>query len=145
MRKNPLLVANIFLWSRGKILLLKRSPKHTFGNRSPWNCPGGSIEFGETPREAIIREVQEETGITPDVHRLIALWSETFPTGVQIIVYSYFGTTESRDVRINHESIDSQWFSVSQAMKVETFPNFNDGLLSSLQYYRALERKGVSV
>lgn len=145
MRKSPLLVANIFLWSRGKILMLKRSPRHTFGNRSPWNCPGGSIEFGETPEAAIIREVQEETGITPHVHRLIALWAETFPTGVQIVVYSYFGTTDSRKVHINRESIASQWYSVSQALKLETFPNFNDGLLTSLQYYRALERKGVQL
>jgi mutator protein MutT len=29
-----------------------------------WNFPGGGIEEGETPEEACLREVREETGYT---------------------------------------------------------------------------------
>lgn len=50
--------------NKGKFLILKRSKK---SNHSPnkWNLPGGSIEDGESHKEAAIRECEEETGITP--------------------------------------------------------------------------------
>ncbi|MFK7696104.1 NUDIX hydrolase [Paenibacillus sp. HJGM_3] len=36
-----------------------------------WNFPGGGIEPGETPEEACIRELKEETGYTIRVLRLL--------------------------------------------------------------------------
>lgn len=138
MRRNPILVANIFLWHKNSLLLLKRSPSHTFGNRSLWNCPGGSIEFGEDAVAAISREVREETGIVPRVQRFVTMWADTFPTGVQIIVYSFVGVSATPHVRINEESVAYKWFSPRQALALDTFPNFKEGLLQSLQIRKEL-------
>lgn len=41
-----------------------------------WNLPGGRIEMGETPDEAIIREVQEETGLDVQVEKLVGIYSK---------------------------------------------------------------------
>ena len=50
-----------------KILLIKK-------NGGPYNgkldLPGGTIEFGETPEEALMRELKEEVGITPTNYSL---------------------------------------------------------------------------
>lgn len=37
-----------------------------------WDLPGGTIEFGETPAEAVLREVEEETGLKAAVDDLMA-------------------------------------------------------------------------
>ena len=37
-----------------------------------WQMPQGGIDKGETPREAALRELQEETGVTPDLVRVEA-------------------------------------------------------------------------
>jgi 8-oxo-dGTP pyrophosphatase MutT (NUDIX family) len=49
----------ILLNNENKILLLKILERGTF-----WIAPGGKIEEGETPLEAAVRELYEETGIT---------------------------------------------------------------------------------
>jgi 8-oxo-dGTP diphosphatase len=36
-----------------------------------WDLPGGKIEFGETPRQALEREIQEELGLTITAARLL--------------------------------------------------------------------------
>lgn len=58
---------------RGELLLTKRG-KRAKNERGHWEVPGGSIEFGETMAEAIVREVKEELGIDVVVeHQLLAL------------------------------------------------------------------------
>ncbi len=37
--------------------------RHTYGATDVWTFPGGGIKKGETPREAVLREIQEEVGI----------------------------------------------------------------------------------
>ena len=44
----------------GKVLLVKRAREPLKGK---WSLPGGLIELGETAREAVAREVAEETGL----------------------------------------------------------------------------------
>ena len=44
---------------QGQILMVQ----HTESGRSYWTLPGGGIEAGETPEEAVLREVWEETGL----------------------------------------------------------------------------------
>ncbi len=54
-------VAGCFCEYQGKLLLLLRSPQKPQGNT--WCVPGGKLEKGEAPLHAVIREVEEETGI----------------------------------------------------------------------------------
>ncbi|WP_415648960.1 NUDIX hydrolase [Stackebrandtia soli] len=49
----------------GRILLAKGSAKAPLPGH--WFLPGGGIEHGENPRDAVIREFTEETGLTIDV------------------------------------------------------------------------------
>jgi 8-oxo-dGTP diphosphatase len=36
-----------------------------------WTLPGGGLEFGESPRAAVLRELEEETGFVGEVERLV--------------------------------------------------------------------------
>jgi putative (di)nucleoside polyphosphate hydrolase len=41
-------------------------------NQEAWQMPQGGIDKGETPRQAALRELGEETGITPDLVEVMA-------------------------------------------------------------------------
>lgn len=59
-------------------VLLSRLSARTF-EPGCWTVPGGGVEHGEDPRDAVVREVTEETGLTVRVARLLGLDSEHLP------------------------------------------------------------------
>ena len=71
-------VAAIIRNGQGEILLQRRS------DNGLWGLPGGSVEIGESVRQAIVREVEEETGLSVEVERLIGVYSDP---AVQIVRY----------------------------------------------------------
>jgi len=54
-------VSGCYCKYHGKLLLMQRNPQKPQGGT--WCVPGGKLEKGETPLDAVIREVNEECGI----------------------------------------------------------------------------------
>lgn len=55
---------------RGRVLLVREDGR--------WLAPGGEVESGESHRDALVREVREETGIEITVKRPVAATEVTF-------------------------------------------------------------------
>ena len=58
---RPLVGVSTVVHHDGKVLLVERSKPPWQGR---WSLPGGHVEWGETLRDAAVREVLEETGVT---------------------------------------------------------------------------------
>ena len=55
----------------GRTLLIRRSDTGT------WGLPGGTLEWGETLRTALARELEEEAGVVAPVFvRVLGVWSD---------------------------------------------------------------------
>ena len=68
--KNPLPVAVAIAVKGKKFLLIKRGMAPRKGT---WGSPSGFIEVGETPEEACLRELKEETGVSGQIVRLVSV------------------------------------------------------------------------
>jgi len=75
MTKIQRTLASVIVRSGSGALLLKRAqPYAEFIKHDPstqlgmglWELPGGGVEFGETPQEAVVREASEEIGLLFD-------------------------------------------------------------------------------
>lgn len=102
---NPLMVVGCLVVHEGKILLAKRGiePRKGF-----WNLPCGFMENGETTEDGAIREVTEETGITPIIQNLHTVYSVVPANQVYLI---YKATTDSTAYTLTPESTEIAFFS----------------------------------
>jgi ADP-ribose pyrophosphatase YjhB (NUDIX family) len=89
--------------------------KSTYQRFHPWGLPGGSLEYGEHPEEAVVREVHEETGLNVCIEKLLLVdaWlpdrvglfylcritEGTFSPSDEVSEYAYFSVDDLPDVR----------------------------------------------
>lgn len=71
-------VGAIIIDEAGRLFLAKRGPKAK-NERGLWEFPGGSVEFGERLQEAIVREIEEEYGITIAIDSLFTVTDHLLP------------------------------------------------------------------
>ncbi|MFW0862275.1 MAG: NUDIX domain-containing protein [Candidatus Komeilibacteria bacterium] len=79
-----------------------------------WNLPGGRMENGESPWEAVVREVKEEVGLEVKVVRLVNIFSKA---DMKDISFQFECEVVGGDLTISDESADNKYFSLDQIPK----------------------------
>jgi 8-oxo-dGTP diphosphatase len=90
----------------GKILICQRTKHQTMPLK--WEFPGGKIEEGEQPRDALRRELDEELGIDATVGNEVARIRHEYKSGNSVelrfyVVHEFRGELENRIFK------DMQW------------------------------------
>ena len=113
----------------GKLGLLigRRDLKDTTGKRILWSLPKGHIEEGETPEEAALREVQEETGIVSVIEKSLGVIDFWFMAGGKRIhktVHHYLFRENGGILAAQESEVDEvAWFPLSEIVERLAYPD----------------------
>ena len=107
----------------GKVLLAR----HTYGaGKGMFIIPGGYVDFGETPEETLVREYQEETGITVKAGKLL---------GMRFSVKDWYAVFEAiyieGEARSDGDENDKVvWMDINEALANESVPVLTKKMIS---------------
>ncbi len=117
----PVTAVKIYVFQDGALLLTNVVSRG-------WDLPGGHIEPGETPEQALVRELKEETGATVDRFELIGYLKITneqenernkkYPAVSCILVYEGYGATVDTNHTFLLEAAGSKFVPVNQLSEV---------------------------
>ncbi|MEI6870622.1 MAG: NUDIX hydrolase [Actinomycetota bacterium] len=113
----------------GKLGLLigRRDLKDASGKRILWSLPKGHIEEGETPEQAALREVQEETGIESIIEKSLGVIDFWFMAGGKRIhktVHHYLFRENGGLLAPQESEVDEvAWFPLAEIVERLAYPD----------------------
>jgi len=128
-------VAIGILQSGRSVLLAQRKQGQTFADK--WEFPGGKVESGESPQQALVREFREEIGIETSGWQpfLEVPWQYQLEEGVLNLTLHSFILKQHRkpiESAMGAEGQPLKWVSIS-ALSATDFPEANQLIIQQLK------------
>ncbi len=121
---QPVVIAVIR--KENKYLLTQRVQldKHDYPEfKGQWEIPGGGMEPGENPEEALHREVMEELSIKVKILSPFSFIFTKMRGQWQGLFLCYIcEPVDNSPIKLNEESSDFKWVTLDEAAKLETLP-----------------------
>ena len=105
--QNPVPAVGAILVENRKVVLVKRRFEPKAGD---WSLPAGFIEFGESLKEALLREVKEETNLDIRVGKLFDVYSAMDDPRTHVILVLYRAEITGGELRAGDDAEEAGFF-----------------------------------
>lgn len=126
-KKHLHIAAGVIRNAEGEIFIAQRPLESHMGGY--WEFPGGKLEAGESPEQALVRELEEELGIVAVPGKLLQTAEHEFPD--RLITIYFFLVEEWQNAPYGREGQPSRWVKQT-ALIAEEFPLVNRGIVALL-------------
>lgn len=111
-------VVAALIW-QGKQFMICQRPAHK-ARGLLWEFVGGKVEPGETPEQALVRECQEELGITVSVGEVFMQVTHTYPDLTVHLTLFHASIVRGQPQRLEHNDI--RWITADQIEQYDFCP-----------------------
>lgn len=118
---RPIVGVSVLVLNERKILLVRRGHEPRKGQ---WSLPGGTVELGETVREAAMREIREECNIEIEVASIFDVLDRIFRDAEGRVQYHFVLVTllahyKSGELRAASDIDAAAWADVNRLEEYE--------------------------
>lgn len=145
-RSQFFVTADAVVIRNGMVLLIKRRPNsRAFPNY--WAFPGGHVDHGESTEQAVLRELQEETGVEGRIVDLVGVFSKPGrdPRGPYVTA-AYLVEALTLDHQAGDDAVECAWWDLNKAQAMQLAFDHNDVLdkaMNIIHFREYLEMKGL--
>jgi 8-oxo-dGTP diphosphatase len=123
------IVSKVFIInSRGLILTLRRSKADRI-RPGQWDLPGGGVDYGEDPTDAVVREAAEEAGLILKAPKVFI--TKTSNNNKYVVRLLYYADTAEDQVTLSSEHEDYKWVTEAEFRDLD-IPEYYKNCLSYL-------------
>ena len=102
--------ASIYL--NGKVLCVQRAEHEREYVSLKWEFPGGKVEVGESPEEALVREIREELSVDIEVSEFLMTVEHTYPD-FHLTMHVFKCILDQGEITLN-EHVALKWLSIDE-------------------------------
>ncbi|PFI17419.1 (deoxy)nucleoside triphosphate pyrophosphohydrolase [Bacillus cereus] len=118
MKKKISVVGAVILNDNNEVLCALRSPKMSLPNY--WEFPGGKINTGEDPRDALVREIKEELDCTITVGKQVEVVEHEYENIIVHLVTYKACIKSGTPKALEHSKL--KWVSINNLKELEWAP-----------------------
>lgn len=119
---NPIPAVGCICFRDDEVLLVRRGKAPRAGE---WSIPGGRVEPGESVRDAVLRELQEETGVRAELVALVDVIDAVFDgkdkeeVAFHYVLIDYVARWISGEPIAGDDAIDTRFVKLSELEGIE--------------------------
>ena len=128
-------VGTLCIDDEGRVLLARRGAEPFLGR---WDVPGGFLEEGEHPLDAVRREFREEGGVEVEPFEFVGAWIDEYgERGVATLNLYWKARIVGGDLAPADDVAEFRWFALDEVPTDELAFNHVDEALSALRNQHA--------
>ena len=135
MEKKTIFVFKGILFDKdGKVLIDNRKEEILDAANGKWEVPGGKIEFGESPEDAVKRELMEETGYNVKVNEIIpysnvSMWEYSDHKQHTVIFFYICDLEDENHIEIQDDRINTyRWITINELADYNFLPGNKEAI-----------------
>jgi len=105
--QNPVPAVGAILLREGNVVLVRRKYEPRAGD---WSLPAGFVEYGEHHKEALVREVKEETNLDIRIRQLFDVYTAMDDPRTHVIIILYLADIVGGELRAGDDAVEARFF-----------------------------------
>ena len=119
---RPILAVSAVVWRDGRFVVVRRARPPAQG---VFTLPGGGVEAGETLKQAVVRELREETGLIVEPidvagHREVIMRDAEGRVARHFVILAFAALWRQGELTLNEELAEARWIDAAELAGLTT-------------------------